>query len=97
MLRETLENLCYSPSAEKCTRIVLAMEAREGPNTQDKGECLMAATGHLFEEMMATFHPPGVAGGRQARSSNVQWALRQLWKKNGVERPQQCVHGGRRC
>ena len=85
MLRETLDNLCYSLVAEKCTRIVLAMEAREGPNTRDKNECLMAATGHLFEEMMATFHPPGVAGGWQARSSNVQRALRQLGKKNGVE------------
>ena len=47
----------------------------------------MTATGHLFEDMTATYHPPGVAGGWQARSSNVQfqWASRQLWKKNGVE------------
>ena len=28
-------------------RLVLAMEVREGPNTQDKGERLMAGTGHL--------------------------------------------------
>ena len=45
----------------------------------------MTETGHLFEEMVATFHPPGVPGGLQAKSSNVQWALRQLWMKNGVE------------
>ena len=31
--RETLENLGRSPSAQKHMRIVLAMEAREGPNT----------------------------------------------------------------
>ena len=43
MLRETLENLCCSPLAENCMRVVLAMEAREGPNTQDKAEHLMAA------------------------------------------------------
>ena len=36
MLRETQENLCYSLLAEICMRIVLATEAREGPNTQDK-------------------------------------------------------------
>ena len=46
--------LAALPSAEKYMRIVLAMEAREGPNTQDKAERLMAATGHLFEDMMAT-------------------------------------------
>ena len=66
-------------------RIVLATEAREGLNTQDKAERLNAETGHLIEEMVATFHPPGVAGGWQAKSSNVQWALRQLWMENGVE------------
>ena len=49
---------------------------REGPTTQDKEECLMAATGHLFDDMTATCHPPGVAGGWQARSSNNQWAFR---------------------
>ena len=85
MLRETLENLGRSPSAEKHMRIVLAMEAREGPNTRDKAERLMAATGHLFEDMMATYHPPGIAGEVAGKSSNTQWAFRQLWKKYGVE------------
>ena len=84
-LREPLEKLCCSPLTEICMRIVLTTEAREGLNTQDKAERLMAETGRLFEEMVATFHPPGVAGGLQAKSSDVQWALRQLWMKNGVE------------
>ena len=38
----------------------------------------MAATGHLFDDMTATCHPPGVAGGWQARSSNNQWAFRHF-------------------
>ena len=80
-------------------RIVLATEAREGPNTQDKAERLMAETGHLFEEMVATIHPLGVAGGWQAKSSNVQAGLtRALEEKlcgTFPVRPQQCVHGGR--
>ena len=61
MFREPLENLGRSPSTEKHVRIVLAMEAREGPNARDKAERLMAATGHLFEDMMATHHSPGLA------------------------------------
>ena len=32
---------------------VLAMEAREGPNTQDRAEHLTAATGHQLEEVIA--------------------------------------------
>ena len=31
----------HSPLAEKHLHITLAMEAREGPTIQDKGECLM--------------------------------------------------------
>ena len=45
----------------------------------------MATTGHLFEEMMATYHPLGIAGKLAGKSSNTQWAFRQLWKKCGVE------------
>ena len=58
----------HSPLAEKHLHMALAMEAREGPTIQDKGECLMAATGHLFEDMTATYHPHGVAGGWQCTS-----------------------------
>ena len=45
----------------------------------------MATTGHLFEEMMATYHSLGIAGKEAGKSSNTQWAFRQLWKKCGVE------------
>ena len=69
-------------SAEKYVRIVSAMEAREGPNTQDKAEQLMAVTCHLFEDMMATYHPPGEVA---EQSSNTQCAFRQFWKKYCVD------------
>ena len=73
----TLGNLGHSLSAEKQICIVLAMEARVGPNTQDRAEHLTAATGHLFKEVMATCHPPGIAGDVAETSSNTQCALRQ--------------------
>ena len=44
----------------------------------------MATTGHLFEEMTAIYHPLGIAGKVAGKSSNTQWAFRQLWKKCGV-------------
>ena len=50
-----------------------------GPNTQGKAERLMTTTGQLFEEMMATYHSLGIAGKVAGKSSNTQWALRQLW------------------
>ena len=81
MFRETFENSCRSLSAEKHVRIVLAVEAREGPNTQDKADRLVAATCHLFEEVTATCHPPGIAGYLAGKSSNTRWAFRQLGEK----------------
>ena len=42
--------------------LVLAMEARENLNTQDKSDRLTTATGNLFEDTMANYHPSGVAG-----------------------------------
>ena len=47
------------------------------------GERLMVATGHIFEDTMATCHPPGIAGEVAGTSSPA--------------RPQECVHDGRRC
>ena len=52
-----------SPLTEKHLHMALATEAREGPTIQDKGECLMAATGHLFEDMTATFRMVLLEGG----------------------------------
>ena len=57
-----LKNLGRSPATEKLKRNVLTMEGLEGPNTQDKAERFMAATGHHLEDLMATYHPLGIAG-----------------------------------
>ena len=58
---------------------MLAIEAeiRVSPNTQDRAEHLTAATGHVFEEVMATRHPPGVAGDVAETSSNTLCAFLQ--------------------
>ena len=52
--RETLGDTRRSPLAEKYS-IVLALERRDGPTTQDQAGRLMTETGHHFEDMI----PPG--------------------------------------
>ena len=71
MHRGILENLGRSPSGEKRVRIVLATEARKGPNTQDKAERFMAAIGH-HEVVMATYHAPGIPD-EVCKSSCTSW------------------------
>ena len=51
---------------------------------QEKAERLIATTGQLFEEMMATYHPLDIASKVAGKPSNTQWSFRQLWKKCGV-------------
>ena len=67
---------------DACT-LVLAVSVRNGPNTQDRAGRLVAATGHLFEHVMTTYPPPGIAGEVAETSSNTQCAFRLLWKKYG--------------
>ena len=43
-------------SAEKHMYLVLALQARLSPNTQDQAGRLNAATGHLFEVTSFTWH-----------------------------------------
>ena len=50
MLRETLEDIGRSSLAKIYTSIVLAMEAGEGPNTQDKALRVMVVSDRLFED-----------------------------------------------
>ena len=52
--------------------LVLAMEVREGQITQETALCLMVATGHPFEVIMATYHQPSIAGDVAGPSSNTQ-------------------------
>ena len=63
--------------------IELAMEAREGPDPEGKAEFHMAATGHLFQDLMATCHPPVMLDDVAETSSNTQCAFRQLLTKYG--------------
>ena len=63
------------------TIFVLTMETRECPNAQVQPEHLTAATGHPFEDVTASYHPLGIAGKVAGKSSNTQWAFRQLWKQ----------------
>ena len=43
-------------------RIALTLEVSEGPSAQDEAERLMAATGHLLQDVVSTFHQLGVVG-----------------------------------
>ena len=51
-LRETPDDLVHSPSAGRYIDILLATDAFENRNTQDKGSCL--------QRKKATYHPPGL-------------------------------------
>lgn len=83
MLTETLENLGRSPMARGRTRIVLAMEAREGTLGREKAERLIAQTAHLFADIFATYHPENMAGEVCGKSSNTQWAYREALRQYG--------------
>ena len=60
-IEKLLKNLGRSPATGN-KRTVLTMEGLEGPSTQDKAERFMTATGHHPEDVVATCHPPGIAG-----------------------------------
>jgi len=83
MLKDTLENLGRSPMARGRTRVVLAMEQREGQAAREKAERLIAATSHLFADIFATFHPENVPGEVPGKSSNTQWAYREALRQYG--------------
>ena len=59
--------LCCCLSAEKQVRILLAREAFESLNTQDKDERLTEATRHLFQDVMATLEIE--SAGSEARTA----------------------------
>ena len=58
----TLEDIGRSSLAEIYTSIVLAIEAGEGLNTQDNALRVMSVSDRLFEDWMATYHPPRFPG-----------------------------------
>ena len=70
-----LDKLCCCHSAETNACMMLAMEARVGPTTQDGTGHLMAVSRLLFEGTLATCHPSGIAGEVVETSSNNQCAF----------------------
>jgi hypothetical protein len=80
MLAQTLSNIGRSPMARENIRVVLAMEAREGPSGQRKAERLIEKTSHLFAGMIATFHPANLPGEIAGKSSNTQWGYREAMR-----------------
>ena len=82
-LEKPLGKLGYCLSAETHARMEFAMEAHEGPTTQDGTGHLVAVSRLLFEghhgHLSSTCYAEDVA----ETSSNQQCAFRQLWKKYG--------------
>ena len=62
MLRETLENLGRSSSAEETHAYCVDDGGPRGSAKSRPSWRLRAVSGHLFDDKMATYHPPGVAG-----------------------------------
>jgi len=83
MLKETLDNIGNSPLAPTRIRVVLAMEAREGPAGHEKAERLIQQTSHLFADIFATYHPENLPGEVAGKSSNTQWAFREALRHLG--------------
>lgn len=81
MLQHTLENLGRSPIASHSMYVVLAMEEREGQNGKSKAERLMENMSHLFADMMAAYHPDGLAGELAGKSSNTQWGFKAAMQR----------------
>jgi len=84
MMGETLDNLGRSPLASTRMRVVLAMEAREGPAGREKAERLMKKKAPLFADIFATFHPSDIDGEIAGKSSNTQWAYREALRHFGL-------------
>lgn len=73
-------------NAQKHMIVVLAMEAREGPEARERADALLKEYKHSFRDMFATFHPAKAIPGEVAgKSSNVQWAYLELLKRYRIQ------------
>jgi cellulose synthase/poly-beta-1,6-N-acetylglucosamine synthase-like glycosyltransferase len=88
MLSQTVSNLAESDHAGKYMVVVLAMEAREGDPGKEKAERLIARHKNQFKEMFATYHPTYIPCEVIGKSSNTQWAFREVqrWYGSHVSR-----------
>lgn len=89
MMKETLLNLAKSKLASTCMRVVLAMEMREGVVGRRKAENLIAQCSHMFAGLSATFHPANLPNEIPGKSSNEQWAFREIVRTYNTELQQQ--------
>lgn len=79
ILRDTLNAIKISSVAKSHLVPVLAMEARETEHAE-KAEELISEYISEFKDMTYTAHPPGIEGERPGKSSNENYAARQLYK-----------------
>ena len=78
MLSQTINNVANNTLAKKYMVVVMGMEAREGEKGRQKAERLIAKHRHLFKDMFATYHPSSIPGEVKGKSSNTQWAYREV-------------------
>jgi len=84
MLSTTIMNLASNSMLAKFHMVVvIACEAREGQEVRDKAERLIAKHSGHFKDMIASFHPSGIANEVKGKSSNTQWAFRECQKYYG--------------
>lgn len=83
MMAQTISNIAQSALANKYMIVVLAMEAREGQAATDKSLRLINRFEHHFKDMIATFHPTNIPNEIKGKSSNTQWAYREVQRYYG--------------
>ncbi|CAD7939883.1 unnamed protein product [Amoebophrya sp. A25] len=90
MLSQTINNVANNKLAAKYMVCVLAMEAREGDKGREKADRLIARHAHLFRAIFATYHPASIPGEVKGKSSNTQWAYREVQRWYGAYVSREC-------
>lgn len=73
-LRMTVQALADQQDAKTRLTVVLAMEAKEGEEGEQKAETLIREFEGQFAHIFATYHPAGIVGEVPGKSSNEAWA-----------------------
>jgi len=72
-----LRSIARARHARTSINIVLAMEGREA-GSQEKADELKSRFPNSFNDIMVTFHPPGLPNDPPGKASNLQWAYKKL-------------------
>jgi len=70
--------------AQKYMVVVLAMEAREGQGAREKADRIIARHKGRFRDIFATYHPENIPCEVAGKSSNSQWAFREVQRWYGA-------------